>query len=173
MDQCDECGFTYEDRGARQLADDLRGLGPRFAERLKDATGSEGDALVRRRPKPQVWSVLEYACHIRDVLLAQRERLFLALVEDCPSFAPIYRKQRVTLARYQTQECSAVADQIEVAATLVSDAFGGVDHAGWQRDCIYNFPVPARRSVAWLRAHPLHEGEHHLADVDRVLAAMR
>lgn len=168
MDRCDECGYVYEDQDSLHLAEKLASLGPRYGERLRAAT----DAVLRRRPEPEVWSALEYGCHIRDVLLAQRERLFLALVEDCPSFVPIYREHRAILARYAAEDPNRVADQLDVAATLAADAFGHVDEAGWHRECIYNFPAPARRSVAWLGAHTLHEGEHHLRDVDRVLAVV-
>lgn len=156
----------YEEHGGPELAEELASLGPRYGERLRKAP----DAAVRQRPEPQVWSALEYACHTRDVLLAQRERLFLALVEDCPSFAPMHREQRVVLARYAAQDPERVAGQLAMAASLVADAFRNLDEPGWRRECVYNFPAPARRSVAWLGAHTLHEGEHHLRDVDRALA---
>ncbi len=173
MDRCDECGYVYEDNGPLRLAERLASLGPRYGERLRvPASAGNGD-LLRERPGPQVWSALEYACHVRDVLLAQRERLFLALVEDRPSFVPIYREQRVILARYAAQDPGRVADQLDLAATLVADAFSHVDDAGWLRECTYNFPAPATRSVAWLGAHTLHEGEHHLTDVDRVLESVQ
>lgn len=170
MERCDECGYAYEDRGAVRLAEDLRALGSRYAGRLGATAGSAALVTLRERPEPGVWSALEYACHVRDVLLAQRERLFLALVEECPSFAPIYREQRVVLARYGDADPGRVADELDMAAMLVADAFERLDADEWGRECIYNFPAPARRSVAWLGAHTLHEGEHHLADVDRVMA---
>ncbi len=170
MDRCDECGYVYEDPGPLRLAEKLASLGPHYGERLRVPAGTDNAAVLRERPEPQVWSALEYACHVRDVLLAQRERLFLALVEERPSFVPIYREQRVVLACYAGQDPARVADQLDVAAALVADAFSHVDDAGWARECIYNFPAPATRSVAWLGAHTLHEGEHHLTDVDRILA---
>ena len=170
MERCDECGYVYEDPGPLHLVEKLASLGPRYAERLRVTNGEDDGTVLRERPEPQVWSALEYACHVRDVLLAQRERLFLALVEDRPSYAPIYREQRVILARYAQQDPNRVAAQLDVAATLVADAFSHVDRTGWHRECIYNFPAPATRSVSWLGAHTLHEGEHHLADVDRILA---
>ena len=43
-------------------------------------------------------------CHVRDVFLVQRDRLYTALVEDTPTFTPMYRDQRVTLARYNAQD---------------------------------------------------------------------
>jgi heme-degrading monooxygenase HmoA len=170
MERCDECGYAYEDHGAVRLAEDLRALGPRYAGRLGATAGSATLVTLRERPEPGVWSALEYACHVRDVLLAQRERLLVALVEECPSFAPIYREQRVVLARYGDADPGRVAVQLDMAAMMVADAFERLDGNAWGRECIYNFPAPARRSVAWLGAHTLHEGEHHLADVDRVMA---
>ena len=59
---------------------------------------------IRTRPGPRIWSALEYACHVRDVFLVLRERLYLALVEECPSFAPMYRDERASLARYGAEE---------------------------------------------------------------------
>jgi len=80
--------------------------------------------------------------------------------------------RRVTLARYAAEDPTRVTDQLHMAATLVGETLGGIDDAGWRRECIYNFPAPARRSVAWLGAHTLHEGEHHLGDLDRAIAAV-
>ena len=167
---CDECGFVYDDHVAPAVVNELASLGPRLASRLHRASGdAEHEAALRLRPAPGVWSALEYACHVRDVLIAQRERLLLALVEDCPGFAPIYREQRAVLARYAESDPAQVAAQVNVVAVLVADTFDGIDQTAWRRECIYNFPAPAKRSVAWLAAHTLHEGEHHLQDFDRVM----
>lgn len=170
VDSCDECGFVYDDHVAPAVVSELASLGPRLASRLHQASGdAEGEALLRLRPAPRVWSALEYACHVRDVLIAQRERLLLALVEDCPGFAPIYREQRAALARYAESDPAQVAEQVNAVAALVAHTFAGIDQAGWRRECIYNFPTPAKHSLAWLAAHTLHEGEHHLQDFDRVM----
>jgi hypothetical protein len=170
VESCHECGFAYDDHLAPAVVDELASLGPRLADRLRHACGDpRRDGLLRLRPAPGVWSALEYACHVRDVLLAQRERLLLALVEDCPGFAPIYREQRVTLARYAESDAGQVAEESSVAARLVARTFGGLDEAAWRRECMYNLPAPSKRNIAWLAAHTLHEGEHHLRDFDRVM----
>jgi len=39
-------------------------------------------------------------------------------------------------------------------------------------DRAYPWPAPAERDVAWVGRHTVHEGEHHLMDVRRVLAAV-
>jgi len=58
---------------------------------------------------------------------------------------------------------------VRVAAALVSGTVDDIDQAAWRRECIYHFPEPAKRSLAWLAAHTLHEREHHLQDFDQVM----
>ena len=72
-------------RRARVELADLPGL-------LRD-TATAWLAGARRRatspsgPRRDVWSPLEYACHVRDVHLLFAERLRLMLDEDEPAFA--------------------------------------------------------------------------------------
>jgi hypothetical protein len=164
MDSCAEYGYVYEEPRAERIAGELAGLGPRYRNRL--AAGAE---VLRRRPAPGVWSALEYACHVRDMLLTQRERVYLALVEERPSFAKMHRDERVTLAQYATQRPAEVAEELEMAARLVARAFADLDEAAWRRPCIYNYPVPQERTLLWVARHTQHEGEHHLLDIDRAI----
>jgi S-DNA-T family DNA segregation ATPase FtsK/SpoIIIE len=117
-----------------------------------------------------VWSGLEYACHVRDVVLIQRDRILLALVESCPSFAPMYREQRVELADYHAHSPDDVADQVLLATDLCATVLAGLRSEQWARPSIYNFPVPTERDVAWLGRHTLHECVHHFGDIDRGIA---
>jgi hypothetical protein len=108
---------------------------------------------------------------VRDVLLAQRERLFQALVEEQPSFVPIYREQRVRLARYADEAPEQVATGIGFAAGLAAWAFDGMTDTSWDRTCIYNFPEPSERTLLWLAQHTLHECVHHLHDIERIIGS--
>jgi hypothetical protein len=40
------------------------------------------------------------------------------------------------------------------------------------RPCIYNYPEPLERDVAWLGHHTLHEATHHLEDLRSALARL-
>jgi len=174
MDRCEVCRFVYGDHDVPEVATELGTLGSRYADRLRAGVDdAQWDRVLRARPEPGVWSGLEYACHVRDVLLAQRERVFLTLVEDCPSFAPIYPDQRVDLAGYESDDRTRVAVELEVASNLISRAFAGLDAAQWRRRCMYNYPAPSRRTVLWLAQHTLHEGEHHLLDICTVISKSR
>jgi len=165
---CQECGFCYELVAADAIAGRLRSFGPRFA----DALAGAGPATAARRPEPAVWSALEYACHVRDVFLIQRERAVLAQVQDNPRVARMNRDERVALCRYDAHTLPDVLDQLAMAAELCATVFDGLDEAAWARPLIYPWPEATERDVAWVGRHTVHEGEHHLMDVRRVLAAV-
>jgi len=170
VDRCNECQFDYDSVGPGAVSSTLRSLGGRFGMRISNERGDPTLALtMRTRPGPRTWSALEYACHLRDVFLIQRERLYLTLIEDCPSFARMYGDDRATLARYGAEDPKDVGRELTVAAEMLAWGFEGLDETQWQRRCIYNFPEAAERSVLWLGRHSVHEGEHHLHDVDAVL----
>jgi hypothetical protein len=103
-------------------------------------------------------------------MLIQRDRLYLALVEEVPSFPRMYRDERAVLARYNFQDPQTVADQILVACRLTAAAFGDLDEVHWRRTLIYNWPDSDERNVLWLGAHSVHEGRHHLGDFDVVVS---
>jgi len=142
--------------------DQIRSQGATVAARM--AGGGEDLAT---RPAPDVWSRLEYGCHVRDVLLMQRDRLYVALVEETPSFKPMYREQRVDFDGYATQEPAAVAHEVAMAIGLIGRAFDRLRDEQWERSLRYNFPEPSTHDVEWMAHHTLHELVHHLRDIDR------
>lgn len=164
MEQCAECKFSYGAADRQDLPGILASFGPAYDTRM-----ARDHKEVTLRPSPEVWSPLEYACHVRDVFLIQRDRLYLALVEDRPSFAPAYREERVEFDGYAVQAPDEVAQQIEMAATLVARAFSRLTNGQWERRLMYNYPTPTEQSVEWLAHHTAHEATHHLYDIDRIL----
>lgn len=165
MTACEGCGFAHESVPEDGVAEAVRAVPGRWRATL-DPFPPNG----RRRPAPDVWSALEYACHVRDVLLVQRERVVRALVEDVPSFPPMHRDERVGLAGYGDEDPAAVLAGIEVAADLLARVLDRAGPDGLTRRCVYNFPEPAERTLLWVGRHTLHEAHHHLADVHRVLS---
>jgi S-DNA-T family DNA segregation ATPase FtsK/SpoIIIE len=166
-DRCAECGYAY-DVAASALSSRLAGVAVRYQTALAGRAG----AVLRTRPDVTTWSALEYTCHVRDVLLVQRDRLYVALAADDATWPPMYRDARPTLARYNQQDPATVLNQLAVAGELAADAFSDLDAAQLARTFTYNYPTPAPHDVLWLGRHVIHEAEHHLADVHRVLAAV-
>jgi S-DNA-T family DNA segregation ATPase FtsK/SpoIIIE len=166
MDHCDECGYVYADVPQDQVGARLRALGRAYSDRL-----AAPDDALRAHPLEGVWSALEYCCHVRDVLRVQRERLALALAEEVPEFASMEREERVERDRYNEQLPSQVAAEVVDAAEALAQEFAALEPAQWERTGIYGWPVRAERTMMWIGRHTVHEGHHHLQDVDRVLHA--
>ncbi len=164
MDRCGECGFVYDEDGALAAGDAIQAGAGEVAGLLRDG----GDLTSRR--SPDVWSPLEYGCHLRDVLLVQRERVLLARREERPSLVPMGRDVRVEHDGYAAQDPADVARQLEDAALLFANV---LDLLGddWDRTLIYNYPERTERSLRWVAVHTLHEVVHHLLDVRRQLPA--
>jgi S-DNA-T family DNA segregation ATPase FtsK/SpoIIIE len=167
VERCADCGYVY-DISAGALPARLHSYRARFA----DALAGYPHAVLRARPDQRTWSALEYTCHVRDVLLVQRDRLYVALVADDPTWPPMYRDERVHLARYNEQDPATVVEQLGVAATLAAHAFTGLDADQLARRFVYHYPAPTEHDVLWLGQNVVHEAEHHLHDVARVLAAV-
>jgi S-DNA-T family DNA segregation ATPase FtsK/SpoIIIE len=168
VDRCTECGFVYEDLDR----DDVRRSLPALTTRYRDVLADEEPAVLRAHPLPDVWSALEYACHVRDVYRVQRERVLLALSEEQPAFAPMRRDERVSEERYNEQDPGRVAQEIDDAAALLAGTLESLDDGGWSRTGIYNYPQRRVRTVEWIARHTVHEGEHHLRDIDRLVASV-
>ncbi len=167
MDVCTDCGYAYAALPRTALAPAITLGAAQHAARLR-----RGERLSGRRA-PGVWSPLEYACHVRDVLAVQRARVELTRTARQPVFAPMDRDRRVVEDAYDAQDPVAVAGELEAAATALGAVLTDLDDAGWARTGIYNFPSTAVRDVDWIARHTLHELVHHLMDVDRGLGQSR
>lgn len=164
MDRCEECGFDYD------LAQ-APASGPAVIDGVAEVTGLLGAAGedLRARQQPSVWSPLEYGCHLRDVLLVQRERVLAARRMDRPTFDPMGRDERVEHDGYAEQKPADVARQLSDAAHLFANVLGRLGPEDWDRNVSYNYPKPLERSLRWVAVHTVHEVRHHLLDVRRQL----
>jgi hypothetical protein len=152
----------------------LRVFGKRYRIPLTRGLKDEDlDALVRAHPIEGTWSALEYACHVRDVFEIQRERLAHALLEDDYTPAPMRRDDRVSELRYNEQDRAAVADDVAAHATTLATYIENFSNDDLSRTMHYGYPELAVRPLSWVAVHTVHEGEHHLLDIGRVLRAAR
>jgi hypothetical protein len=162
VDRCDACAFVYADLPVRAAPSRLRSFASDYSARLTARDAAD----LRTRPGPEVWSPLEYSCHVRDVFEVQRERTVLALTEETPVFVPMGRDERVADRRYNEQDPTVVAAELEAAAAALADTFDDLDDTAWARTGIYNWPTRTERDLGWLARHTVHEAMHHLRDVD-------
>ena len=159
-DACPDCGFSYAVGRADALAwlrSDTRSFVDVFAQ--------YDDATARTRPEPDVWSPLEYACHVRDVLLVQHERVVLALETDEPTFVPMRRDERADELKYNEQDPAVVADEINTASAAFIALYEEMNDEQWNRRGVYNYPTPQLRTMEWIAIHTVHELLHHRGDI--------
>ncbi|ASW92724.1 hypothetical protein CKJ54_00125 [Mycobacterium marseillense] len=130
---------------------------------------SNNDIDVRSRSHPDVWSPLEYACHLRDVLLVQRERVLAARRTSGSDCAPMGREERAEHDGYNEQDPADVARQLADAAALFSNVLARLSGDDWDRTVIYHYPETHERSLRWVAVHTVHELQHHLLDIRRQL----
>lgn len=153
---CPECGFQAADVDVHAISGTVRDLTPRWISALNRA-----DARVR--PEPQVWSVLEYGAHVRDVLRVFDGRLALMLEQDDPLFDNWDQDATALADRYDLQDPVVVADELADAADVIADRFDAVREDQVER--------PGRRSngsvftVRTLGQYFVHDVVHHLHDV--------
>jgi hypothetical protein len=159
-DTCRECGFSYA-VGRPEITPWLRSGARAFVTKLN----ALDDVAVRTRPGPDVWSPLEYACHVGDMLGVQTERVALVQHEVDPVFVPMGRDERVVEDRYNEQDPRAVAAALLVAADGFADLLDGLDDNGWLRTGVYNYPERALRTAEWIAIHTNHELLHHRGDL--------
>jgi hypothetical protein len=161
---CPECGFDAGAFDVGRTAVTLRDNAGAWARRL------DGDeAALRRRPDPATWSVLEYACHVRDVFRVFDGRLVRMLTEDDPAYANWDQDATAVESRYGEQQPGVVAAELRDAAAVLADRFDGVAGDQWART--------GRRSdgaaftVESLARYLVHDPVHHLHDVGGSAAA--
>lgn len=161
---CAGCNFTYDLRRAAAAGDDLRTLATETVVLL-----SNNEIDVRARPRPDVWSPLEYACHLRDVLLVQRERVLAARRTNNPDCVSMGREERAEHDGYNEQDPADVARQLADAAALFGNVLARLSADDWDRTVIYHYPETHERSLRWVAVHTVHELQHHLLDIRRQL----
>ncbi|MFF1821290.1 DinB family protein [Kribbella sp. NPDC058245] len=167
---CEQCGFNYDTGDLQGTVTLLVRQSADCSMALTKAAAGPDSNVVRLRPEPEVWSAIEYACHVRDVLEVQRLRIAQCLAEDRPVYAPMDRTGRVKQAKYEHQ------DPMEVAAALVRFAkeFGAAARVLTPPQLgklgLYNYPVRMPRSLGWVIRHTAHEVQHHRHDILGILA---
>ena len=161
-DRCAECGFEYH-------LEQAESSGEAIVAATLDLAGRLVSGEVARRRSASVWSPLEYACHLRDVLLVQRERVLAARQMDRPSSNPMGRDERVEHEGYAEQDVGDVRRQLLDAAHLFANVLSRLDPAAWERTVMYNYPRALERSLRWVAVHTLHEVTHHSLDIRRQL----
>jgi uncharacterized damage-inducible protein DinB len=138
---------------------------------------AEDDDVLRRRPGAGVWSALEYLAHTRDAIAVNAWAMNETLVKDHP-----------VLEWPGSGDPSAPADDDPISTT--PDAATGLaeltantervvakaertDAGDWHRGATLRGGRDEEVDALWFLHHVVHEGVHHLRDVQRGLQQVR
>jgi hypothetical protein len=154
---CPECGFDGSAVSHTDVAGRIRADAGEWRRRLSTA-----DAAVR--PRPRVWSALEYGCHVRDVHRIFNDRVRLMLNEDEPRFDNWDQDATAIEKDYGSQEPAVVCSQLADAAVAVADTYDRVPLGAWSRRGLRS--NGSEFTVASIAVYHLHDIVHHAHDVD-------
>jgi DinB family protein len=152
---CPECGFDTRSYPRERIPALLLVNAGEWRQVL---TGRE----VRRRPRPEVWSPLEYACHVRDVFRRFDERLHLMLTQDNPRFYNWDQDATAVEDRYGEQDPGVVGAELVDAAVTIAGSFAAVTGEQWERMGVRS--DGARFTIESFGRYLVHDPIHHLYD---------
>lgn len=154
---CPECGFEASELDRQDLAALILEVAGRWKPVLN------GDELAIRH-SPDVWSDLEYACHVRDVFRIFDERLSLMLELQDPTF-PNWDQDAAAIENgYANQSPALVAIELGEAAARLAGRFASLEPEQWLRTGSRS--NGSRFTVESMGRYMIHDPIHHLNDVD-------
>jgi hypothetical protein len=151
---CPDCGFDAPSFDVATIAAALDDNARRWEAVLTRAG-------VAERPKSDVWSPLEYACHVRDVFRLFETRLRRMVVEDRPRFANWDQEETAVEDNYHAQDAAVVARVLRAHADALAATYGKV--TDWTRTG--HRSDGATFTIDSFTRYLLHDPLHHLWDV--------
>jgi len=156
---CEECGFDATSFARADIGRLIRenAAGWQFVLMQPDAG---------RRRNDDMWSPLEYGCHVRDVYRICDFRVDKMLTEDDPTFANWDQDETAEDEGYADQHPVLVAAEVDDAAGQVADVFDDLTEEQWTR--IGTRSDGAKFTVESFARYVVHDVQHHDHDL-RVL----
>jgi len=154
---CPECGFDASAATPATVPGSVANMLPRWRAVLRRPDAAD-------RPDEATWSVLEYACHVRDVFAVFDHRLALMLNEDDARFEDWDQNRTAIEKDYANDDPAGVGASLTCEGEQIARSFASVREEQWERT-----GTRSNGSVFTVRTFAqyfLHDVVHHLHDVD-------
>ena len=159
---CERCGLAYDRLSVLEAV----GLASDGIEALVALVeGAPEEDL--RRSAAGTWTAVEYACHVRDVLVTYAVRVHRGLLEERPPVDPMYGDWRAARFGYSAAPLADVVREIRCGWRGFAAEVAAVPDAAWDRE-ITRRPDEVR-TLRWLLRQAAHEVMHHRDDVRGLL----
>jgi hypothetical protein len=128
------------------------------------------DTYLRRSPGLAVFSPLQYAAHVRDILRVYTDRMVLGREEDSP-IVPIFNPSHEEFERYNRLNAGELVADMEAQAHRLQETAEEMDPGNWSRIVINDRGVFGvyTFTLAGLACNAVHETHHHLLDAKGTL----
>jgi hypothetical protein len=169
MDACPQCG----DHPAALPTASLGHLAVERAAQWREFLEQADVAYLRHIPEPGVFSPLQYAAHVRDILRVYTDRIVLGLEQDAPT-VPIFQPPQEAWEEYNRLDVHELASDIEGQASRLKETGENMDPSAWSRIVVNDRGVYGVYSftLAGLACNAVHEAHHHLLDAQGTLNAV-
>jgi hypothetical protein len=168
---CPQCGLDYGTLHPPIAINALRSFPRRYSEALALEV-DEDEGVLRVRPADGVWSPLEYAAHVADVMEPFAVTIERTNTQDTPDLNGVFwdQDQRALDQGYNDMLVEDVLSKLKANVDAVVAAAEKVDAKDWSRTA--QFPWGERDALTMLQ-NAVHEGVHHLKDLERGLEQLR
>jgi hypothetical protein len=162
-DRCAECG--YDGRGLTIA--DIAGELERVPARVRTIRDRIADDALRARPATGGWAPIEYIGHLRDLMAFHRWVIERALAEDEPAIGPADPDAAVAEAGYVGATPDDLLDQLDRRVHRLVALLASLDDAQTARLLTLDGD-DGPSDVGLVARNALHEGHHHVLDLERL-----
>lgn len=165
------CGLDVDTVSPQDAVVAVRSFPRRYRALLPVPGSADGpDAVFRRRPDATTWSALEYTAHVADRLDHLGPAIRRIIYEDHPSIPAFDNDRRAAEQAYNDLDRTEIVGWLDLACDELASVVDDVRADDWTRTGVVG---DDERDALALARDGVHEGSHHLRDVQRVLAAVR
>jgi hypothetical protein len=164
-----ECGFDPDAVPVTESPALIRRLGRLHCDWLLDVTAvGSGAAAIRMSPRKNTWSPLEYTAHVRDVYALFDRRIQAILKKPDSELELVDHNLAVAEGAYNQLDAPALAEDLMACAERLAVTLDRVRPGQWS---LRGFRGGESRTIEEIAKRAVHEGRHHLMDVERMSGA--
>ena len=121
------------------------------------------DEVLRRKPAPEKWSMLEIACHLRDVEAFFVERYGKLANHDRPELRTIKQDELAVKLRYNEDDPARALKEFQSLRAESVALLSALSHQSWQRGGVH--PTRGIVTIAWTAEHAVKHDDNHLGQI--------
>lgn len=121
------------------------------------------DEVLRRKPAPEKWSMLEILCHLRDVDQFFLERYSKVANHDRPTLRVFNQDELAALLKYNEDNPASVLRELRALREEAVALLYALAHQSWQRFGVH--PTRGEFSIAAAADHHLNHDANHLNQI--------